>query len=468
MSYYICIFISDLLYLGVAALALVSIIIVLIASNEANYSEIAELKENWNYGPLVDVTTDINCKPENYLIKDEWPGTVQGCLKNSGVRRYACTRESRGDLIDEIAPIPIRYWRGSLLCAERVPSSYLDLIIVKNGDLCPIDHKPCGRIDSLNNILCFPSKDSCPFNDFKIVLDGDVIPVGNYLTIDADGANLQFSNEFTDQPIISQFQMHEKQPCANSYYKNYQITPYILEVYYDKDKCDKPDTNGDILDMTWERIDSYSIFNQYRDNGIFNKMGILQDYDAVYNEMLISNRKTGLYERNYMGVSIACHSYLQDLNKSNDVFVRIQYLTEDVKMIKILSLYSLIMLSVGILINLYFFLHIIFKKCCSVYDDKKSLCIRLKLGIFSFVFYLVSFCLNCVIVAKIFANLEIAKDIYQNADCLNENSLKGLIKTGESVDQIEAYSVIALVTTLFNFLVLAVSSIIIHCCCKPS
>ena len=71
--------------------------------------------------------------------------------------------------------------------------------------ICKLGYKPCGILDTMNNILCFPKKYNCPLNDLQISIKHDSFLLNNnYSEIELENdISLYLNNEENvDRPII--------------------------------------------------------------------------------------------------------------------------------------------------------------------------------------------------------------------------------------------------------------------------
>ena len=93
--------------------------------------------ENWNNGPITDITTSLTSCPSGYenLISTTWPGNYEGCecsrsdnVSNRGkVYKANCTRSQMSDGCDVIpaqVQLPLSFWKGRRLCARRMKSNF--------------------------------------------------------------------------------------------------------------------------------------------------------------------------------------------------------------------------------------------------------------------------------------------------------------------------------------------------------
>lgn len=158
--------------------------IIILKNSDSSY--ITNLAENWRLPTLKKINFKGNkcSKNETPIINNYWKGTEKGCichennpLKNNKTQKSTIFKgECRRDLlsskkcsnIPELPQMPYNIWKGTYFCAEKNSLSYFDLEITENIEDCFKNHlKPCGKIDTLGNILCVPKSAECPYNFHK-------------------------------------------------------------------------------------------------------------------------------------------------------------------------------------------------------------------------------------------------------------------------------------------------------------
>lgn len=297
------------------------VIIAYVKLSGSEYHYMHNLGLNWNRGPIVSIQpSEVQCtETQQPLITNYWPGTSEGCYCNIntsliyGPLRPGRCYKKRDNLlfcstISEKPAIRWQNWRGKFICGKRQESSYLDLTISKRAESCPTSMKSCGIIDTLNNVLCVKNSEACPMNSIQIdtTKKDPNIPKDSYV-INADGANIIFSNTNVKGKIINELYVGEEQPCADPEFANYNFKPYLLDKFYDKNKCSSKLGNFE-NDDSYIKVDKSNSQSLLKDNGVLNVLTTLPLYNpAEY------NHEMSLYQRVYKGLDPDCHA---DINKN--------------------------------------------------------------------------------------------------------------------------------------------------------
>ena len=169
---------SFVLILSIIALLLISNI--LLNYNNNHYFYIHHLGKNWSMNTIYNAVSQTNetqyCRS---MINDRWPGTVGGCFCEESflgaVNRDYCLYEPTCKDISGIKPVPYKIWRKTSLCSEKLNSSYFDYDIVSNEEVCPYGKKPCGIIDTMNNIICVRENLNCPIHSLQVIEKPDIV-----------------------------------------------------------------------------------------------------------------------------------------------------------------------------------------------------------------------------------------------------------------------------------------------------
>ena len=117
----------------------------------------------------------------------KWNGNYEGCecMENNKPKTYilysckaTCTK------IPSSTATQLSLWRGQNICAKRSTKKYEDFSVLSKkqvlaGIKCPSkggkDMKPCGAIDTIDNILCVGVDENCPINVIKFIDQNDII-----------------------------------------------------------------------------------------------------------------------------------------------------------------------------------------------------------------------------------------------------------------------------------------------------
>ena len=147
---------SECFLLFINILAFVFITLVYTTCNSTNTIYLESVAINWNTSIVINPSINPNeCGLPSYLplISSKWPGTVTGCFGKSLDRR-TCGDDDNGRTYSALEAVPYNFWRGNHLCSSRITASYLDLTISENSNNCPVNFKPCGKIDTIGNFMC--------------------------------------------------------------------------------------------------------------------------------------------------------------------------------------------------------------------------------------------------------------------------------------------------------------------------
>ena len=275
------------------------------------------LSKNWFNSPIIDIKTGPFCPTSYTAVKfDPYQGSVEGCLDGGYIYTGSCTSNNMtdGNEIYPISAIPISKWYNNILCIKRLSysSTYFDLQIVGQNQICDYNQKNCGIIDSIGNILCISSTSDCPINDILMLSESDSIPSG-YQTVSLvrNGAKkiLAFSNKnITNGKIVVEFKISDNIPCINPYFYNKLYNPYILDNISGRDKC-IGSYGGQFIDKNYKYIDFTTIHDLYQDNLILDSLKNLPDYPVK-----TLNLFSKLYYRNYIGLNTTLFNSLKFKN----------------------------------------------------------------------------------------------------------------------------------------------------------
>lgn len=323
--------IANITYCISTIILFIVIIVISTKIGGSDFNYMYNLGVNWSRGPLVSVdTSGSKCSTSQPpIITNLWPGTSAGCyckintsLTLGPLRRGKCDKHRDSLLfcttVRSIKALAWQKWRGKYLCGKRLPSSYVDLVISKRPESCPMNTKSCGIVDSLKNVLCLPTKDKCPINSIQIETSKNPTIPKDSIVIDTTGAKIIFSNADLKGNIINELYIGEDQPCANPQYSNYNYKPYLLDRFYDKNKC--PANMGKFtFDERYKKLDKSDSLTLLEDNGLSNVLRTLPLY-----KLEDYKHDMTLYQRGYIGLDPKCLSDLKYSGSSkkllNDLF----------------------------------------------------------------------------------------------------------------------------------------------------
>jgi hypothetical protein len=217
-------------------------------------------------------------------------------------------------------------------------TTYLDLSIAINDKACPDGERPCGKLDTLGNVLCMKKEKTCPMNYVKVLPGNSTIPKDmNYTVIEAEDMVFLFANENTQGRIVNQFTLSEAQPCMNPRYHNRTVTPYKLDMYYDDHTCEKS-LGGMKLDSGFQKLDTTTTKRVLMENGIFNILSILPDYPTKNLDNPIS-----LYYKNYYGMNPSCLKPIRDAENTDELINDLLTRKEQMSSVSTLAVWAMIL-----------------------------------------------------------------------------------------------------------------------------
>lgn len=291
-----------------------------------DYNILENYSSNWDYGIIKNISSnefgicDNNDIP---LLTNMFPGNIAGCdcfySKLSGLQGNLFDKRCEDfQLENNCVPISkknatyLRNWKGVTLCTEQTEYNYWNYTnnYMRSTDIenqkCLDGYKQCGILDTFGNILCEKQDTPCPIN--KIIFANSnyntslyypdktfsQIPLTQYNTI------VYFSNEFTDEPVLSQMQITPTGVCSLPLEGN------IGENYYKLNKnIGSPECIHEIKNSTFDsRLsikDRYSMYDFYSDNNILHIVNNLPMYPKNYTILPVIMQSV-----NYYGWNITC------------------------------------------------------------------------------------------------------------------------------------------------------------------
>lgn len=282
----------------------------------SKYQNLADIGQNWRRGPIKAFSSKC-ISPNIQSVDAEWAGTVVGCLSNGNVSRNRCPRDKNGTSygrdIFALPPVKMTIWKDIILCTESM-GSYFDLNLVSKNEDCPPGTKKCGRIDSLDNILCVNSSDDCPVT--KIIFSNKE-ELG-YTAVKGANTYLNYSKEPTEESIPIQLKMSERNICADLSETDSNRTLYILEEHYNKDKC-QTEIATSVTNPFFKVLDVSTVQNVFHENGIFNYLLTLPDFplDTLDTPMHLSTRS-------FIGINMTCRERVKEIENIEEKFMNLK------------------------------------------------------------------------------------------------------------------------------------------------
>ena len=201
---------------------------------------------------------------------------------------------------------------------DRNYFDYKNKYSVSSGQNCPSNYKKCGILDSEGRILCLPDEEQCPLNGFLIsTTSSDSRFTGNPIEVTDDFDYriyyIYFTNENTNDKIITDFKLSHGSPCA-------KISEINWIKYY-KDEIQKEFgcssvVNGNKYNGRYTKVSDQGIkiTSLYKDNGL---------YDPP-NAVGFNNDNIDIYVRNYNEMDESCiKGFLSDLNDEKQYYISI-------------------------------------------------------------------------------------------------------------------------------------------------
>ncbi len=445
-------FINFILLIVCVIICFIFSILSLTRINASDYVYISSIGKNWDNSPLWKLeASGYNCTSDkSSAINQFWSGTEYGCYCESmdGLHSGSCDEENEmycSD-VENLFPIEFKFWKGINMCMKK-RHNYLDLKIVKEQNQCGSEYKPCGVIDSLNQILCYPDKDVCPYNEVKVLgpkepvpqdKKYDVLPLG----IKGSEGNIIFSNENIRGTVITQFKIDDDTPCLSPDYKNLKHTPYLLEKSSEKNEC-KNEIGGELIDKYYTKIDSIDYNRLYSENQIMGLLKSLPNY-KIYD---YSNSTTNLYYKNYIGLDYKCFSNIKKDTNTENIISDLLKVESLVSSSSLTCTFCLIFSTLGLFII--------------IWSIPAYFCVQFDLKILHiliiFFFFIPSFICSCVYLSRING---VNQELQFLQDCTDQITK---VATYDFMSNISSISSIGIAHVIFSILCLTSNILGIFC-----
>jgi hypothetical protein len=423
----------------------------------------SSLTKNWKNTPIIDIQPTMRDCPDNYsfLVYDLWPGTVNGCnCKGNKLSIGKCYKNDVGCKdVPSIGPYPISSWRNIKVCVKRLNlTSYFSLNISVLDENCPENFRSCGVIDTLGNSLCTLKTEECPINDIQILGYDEELPIG-YRSIRLDEFNLTmaYGNQGPKGKIVIDFKISENRPCADPYFFNRVEKPYFLSSTNNRDKC-IAGYDSNLLDYSYEFIDSSSLFDIYSKNNIFN---ITRNLPNFY---FSSRTKTiNLYYRNYIGLKKSCFDQIKNNNLYKRLRTGLYYINS--RSLSLSSFYAGIFLYVIVIwcisITVFHFYRILVRFVLLEFIATKCISIVIE-GLFYLNLMIISI-LYIVFVSNIKSVWDANNELRDYLNCGDSFFNEAVASFMQIFDKIYFYSIINMVISI-SILIIPLSTIAIIFC----
>jgi hypothetical protein len=413
--------ITNLVYCISTLIFFILIIIAYVKLAGSEYQYMHNLGLNWNRGPIVSIEpSGTQCTAtQEPIITNSWPGTSEGCycsinlsLVYGPLRPGRCYKKRDNLLfcstVSERPGIRWQNWRGKYICGKRVESSYLDLTISKRPESCPMNMRSCGIIDSLNNVMCVPSNIDCPINSIQIDTSKNPTIPKDSTVIDADEAKIIFSNTNLKGKIVNELYIGEEQPCADPQYANYNYKPYLLDKFYDKNKCNS-NVGKFVYDERYQKVDKTNSLNVLKDNGIYNVLNTL----PLYNLTDYKHDMT-LYQRGFIGLDSDCLADIKNSGANKNILNDLTEIQNKVGWAVSLTLICLI-LGITMFVFMLFYSFMFYVNNEVRDKNKYSVCMMIIPMLMEISVMIMSFCINGYL--KSYSN---DHEVLERPECVDE------------------------------------------------
>jgi len=276
--------------------------------------------DNWGSGLVEDIvisSDSLHCPPMfRPLLNVTFPGNIEGCdcfySKVVGLRGnyfpYAC---EQFHMDQGCVPIlshnntEVHLWRKTLICAKYTSKDYFDYQLSFNttGMACMEGTQQCGYLDTENHKLCIPNNQECPINEIQIKQKDPQLDKDNKyvkLPLNQEPYYIYFSNQFTQNPVLSTITASLNGLCANSLDGRIGENHYILNDFEGSSQCVTKIDNS-TYDPRPQLVDSYKLGDFYRDNHLLDIISTLPFYPRNFT---ITNAV--LQKSNYFGINSHC------------------------------------------------------------------------------------------------------------------------------------------------------------------
>jgi len=306
--------VSDILLI-VSTFIIMIFSILAVKNYQMNNQLIEEYMVNWNSGPIMDIiATNQNVCPPGYsnFLLGEYPGSTDGCnCMNSDRDKYknqifnfTCTRKMivyNCSMVFSTPTVNYTKWRGKKLCAIRDTTNFWKLEFISSDKACPNGKKPCGALDSFNNVMCVNNNFPCPINALDILPNNQLPSYSNANKIKLnDNYNLFFANvNDSTKPIVVNVYPREE-ICAHPFEGRLGENEYPLNLMKGPSKC-VTSVNGFLTDTRFQKVDTQMLINFFNENNITSTVEKLPHYPhPTPNQVVLLNKI------NYFGWNRKC------------------------------------------------------------------------------------------------------------------------------------------------------------------
>ena len=290
-------FICLLIHIGIIIL---NIIINVMLAKSFDFDQLYKIKsEIFTIPPLFNFNIGLDASSSNYSSYKKfytWQGTVK-TVKSGRSRR----------IVTDISPVLINKIYNNKFFYQKINKTYFDYMVnsVTYDQSCQENYKKCGILDTNYNILCLPKDEECPLNDIKVSNEElpELLPEYTEIkvveTLTDANKYFYFTNNKTDNKIITHFELSSNKPCMDPDEHN-----WISVFKKEKEKTCSCETSidGKLYDPAFFEVGNNILMKPlYYDNKI-----------PIYNYSN-NNEVVNLYARNYYYVDKKCtENYIVD------------------------------------------------------------------------------------------------------------------------------------------------------------
>ena len=244
------------------------------------------------------------------------------------------------------------------------------------NNICKSGYKPCGILDTMNNILCLPKKYKCPLNDMQISYNYDSILLNNNYSevILENNISIYLNNEENiDRPIIVSYFLSYDKPLDHEW--------DILISNKDEDKKS--------IKYLFENYDKFMINSSFCNSSLISLDDILK-WEANNEKLNLLIKETEpsknyyLFHKNYIGFK----NY-EELNKFKKLFNIDDYKDNPLfKLSKTLRPY-IASIVLGFLLLIFYIFHFFYGLRNDFFDSDLYIILFMVGAVISFIYFIV-------------------------------------------------------------------------------
>ena len=313
----------------------------------------------------------------------EWPGIETGCncmsINSQHIKKKHRNNFFRGKCsekeieegckeIIEKKPTNYYFYKGRILCKQKLNYNYLTYLKFSTVGNCPEGYKQCGILDTLNRKMCLKEGDKCPIN--KVIINNNSTSPDdfNYRVIDLnDDFYLHYTNEDVNNYIITGFNISEGKICANPIFHNLNNSKqFFLEKNYNLSGCKKKYNHDYYDELSYFELDTITKETLLEDNNLLSYIYSLPSYPTDNLQSTLT-----LYSKTFTGFHENC---IINNKLSSDIWPNILDNTQDSKTYIIIVLIFTIIAIILSIIRIVILQCVCFKKHPLQYKDEPRKC----------------------------------------------------------------------------------------------